>query len=109
MWYTKSMKTVKQLERHFKGPANHYRIEILLWVGTHEGITVADLATDLEANFKTISQHTQSLVRAGLLDKWYQGREVRHALSPYGKRFLKFILEFQHISDTYNILTFCRM
>jgi len=89
-----AMKTSKQLERYFKGAANHWRIAILDIVGKNEGITVEDIANKLEANFKTISQHTKSLVQAGLLNKKYQGRNVTHALSPYGKRFLKFIKTF---------------
>jgi len=93
------MKTAKQMERHFKGAANHWRIEILLRVSEIEGATVAQLATYLRANFKTISQHTHSLVRAGLLDKKYQGREVTHSLSPYGKRFIRFIKEFRGITS----------
>ena len=53
-----------------------------------------DIAKQLDANFKTISQHTKSLVNAGLLNKKYIGREVAHSLSPYGKYFIKFIKSF---------------
>lgn len=88
------MKTPKQLERYFKGAANHRRIAILLVVKRGEGITVGEIADELEVNFKTISQHTRSLVHAGLLNKNYRGRKVAHALSPYGKSFLKFMLTF---------------
>ncbi len=94
------MKTAKQLERHFKGIANHYRIGILTTIAAHQGITVDELAKALAANFKTISQHTQSLTRAGLVDKKYSGRRVTHALSPYGKRIVRFVLEFQKIQPT---------
>jgi hypothetical protein len=34
------MKTPKQLERHFKGIANHWRIAILLLIDKKEGISV---------------------------------------------------------------------
>ena len=88
------MKTPKQLERYFKGAANHRRIAILLAVGKHEGIVVEEIASELSANFKTISQHTKSLVQAGLLNKEYFGRQVRHFLSPFGKAFLQFIKTF---------------
>ena len=87
-------KTAKQLERHFKGAANHYRIDILRLVSKSEGITVENIAEYLDANMKTISQHTCTLVRAGLLNKKYRGRTVEHALSPYGKRFVDFISTF---------------
>ena len=88
------MKTAKQLERYFKGAANHRRIAILLIVEKNDGITVEEIADALQANFKTISQHTRSLVHAGLLNKKYRGRHVTHSSSPYGKSFLKFMKTF---------------
>ena len=87
-------KTPKQLERHFKGAANHWRIAILFVVEENEGIDVGKITDELRANFKTISQHTRSLVHAGLLNKTYQGRRVVHSLSPYGKSFLRFMKTF---------------
>lgn len=83
------------MERHFKGMGNHYRIELLLLIDDKEGITVDAAAKRLGANFKTISQHTRYLAHAGLIQKRYKGRMVEHALSPYGKMFVKFIKEFQ--------------
>jgi len=89
-------KTAKQLERHFKGVANHRRIDIMLLVKREEGITVEQIAWSLESNMKTISEHTRRLVQAGLLNKQYRGRQVMHSLSPYGKTFVRFIQTFQH-------------
>ncbi len=88
------MKTSKQLERYFKGAANHWRISILLLVDKQEGVTVEGIADNLNGNLKTISQHTRSLVHAGLLNKKYKGNRVNHTLSPYGKMFLRFIKLF---------------
>ena len=88
------MKKPKQLERYFKGAANHRRIAIMLVVERIDGITVYAIAHLLHANVKTISQHTKSLVQAGLLNKKYRGRQVAHSLSPYGRRFLAFIKSF---------------
>ncbi|MDO8552548.1 MAG: helix-turn-helix transcriptional regulator [bacterium] len=88
------IKTPKQLERYFKGASNHRRIAILLLVEKNDGITVEDMADNLTANIKTISQHTRSLVHAGLLNKTYQGRQVAHSLSPYGKSFVRFFRTF---------------
>ncbi len=96
MLYNVFMKTAKQLERYFKGAANHRRIEILLLVKENEGITVEDIADRLQCNFKTISEHTRRLVQAGLLNKKYRGRAVAHSLSPYGQKFSEFIRTFQH-------------
>lgn len=88
------MKTPKQLERYFKGAANHWRIAILLAVEAVEGIDVDGIARNLKGNFKTISAHTQRLVQAGLLNKKYRGRQVVHSLSPYGRAFLQFLKSF---------------
>lgn len=87
-------KSAKQLERYFKGVANHYRIEILKLVSIAEGITVDGICQKLNANFKTISEHIRRLVQAGLVNKKYRGRQVEHYLSPYGRKFLKFINSF---------------
>jgi len=88
------MKTSKQLERYFKGVANHQRITILSLVSKNEDLTVEGIAETMNRNIKTISEHTKKLVQAGLLNKNYQGRNVVHSLSPYGKKFLKFIKTF---------------
>ena len=90
------MKTSKQLERYFKGAANHWRLEILHLVSKNDGITLGQISESLNANIKTVSEHTRKLVQAGLLNKKYQGRHVIHSLSPYGKRFVPFIKSFLH-------------
>lgn len=88
------MKTAKQLERYFKGAANHRRLDILFLINKMDGITLEKIAEILGCNIKTISEHTRRLVHAGLLNKKYQGREVAHSLSPYGKRFIEFTKKF---------------
>lgn len=88
------MKTSKQLERYFKGAANHRRLDVLQLIAKNDGITLEDIAEALGCNIKTISEHTRRLVQAGLLNKKYQGREVAHSLSPYGQRFVGFIKTF---------------
>jgi len=90
------MKTAKQLERHFKGVANHCRIDILFLVSKNQNITVEGIATSLDKNIKTISEHIRRLTQAGLLNKKYQGRNVAHTLSPYGEKFIVFIKSFSH-------------
>ena len=90
------MKTAKQLERYFKGVANHRRIEILRVVHKLDGIDLEGIAEELNCNIKTVSEHTRRLVGAGLLNKKYLGRQVLHSLSPYGRRFLKFTETFSH-------------
>ena len=88
------MKTAKQLERYFKGAANYHRLDILHLVNKNDGVTLENISELLNTNIKTISEHTRRLVQAGLLNKTYQGREVAHSLSPYGKRFVDFIKSF---------------
>ena len=88
-------KTAKQMERHLKGMANHYRIRILLLVGEQPGLTLENIIRDIGANGRTIGEHTRRLRQAGLVDKEYRGRYVAHKLSPYGKFFVRFLKSFQ--------------
>ena len=88
------MKTSKQLERHFKGLANHWRLDILFLIAKNPRVTVEGISEALEGNFKTIADHTQKLVQCGLVDKKYYGKTVAHTLSPYGKKCLTFIKSF---------------
>lgn len=87
-------KNSKQLERHFKGVSNYRRIEILLLIEKESGVTLENITEALNANLKTISEHTRRLVQAGLVNKNYIGRSVGHTLSPYGEIFVKFIKKF---------------
>ena len=89
------VKTAKQMERHLKGMANHHRIEILLLVGKNNGITLDVIIETLDANPKTIGEHTRRLHQAGLINKRYKGKFVEHTLSPYGKIFVNFLKSFQ--------------
>ena len=89
------IKTAKQMERHLKGMANHYRIEILLLLAERDGKTLNDIVEKLGANEKTIGEHTRRLYLAGLVNKKYRGKFVEHTLSPYGKTFVRFLKSFQ--------------
>ena len=93
----RKMKTAKQMERHLKGMANHYRIEILLLIAAQEAQTLTGIVERLEANEKTIGEHTRRLCNAGLINKKYRGKFVEHTLTPYGKTFVAFLKSFQHI------------
>jgi predicted transcriptional regulator len=93
------IKSTKQLERHFKGVSNHYRIAILLIVAQYDSLTLEEISGKLNTNFKNVSQHTLRLVQSGLLNKNYKGRMVEHSLSPYGKIFVKFIESFMKTNN----------
>jgi len=88
-------KTSKQMERHLKGMANHYRIEILLLIDKNKGITLNNIVDAINANPKTIGEHVRRLYQAGLINKKYQSHFVKHNLSPYGKLFVRFLKSFQ--------------
>ena len=90
-------KTTKQMERHLKGMANHYRIGILLLVAERGAITLEDIVGAIGANEKTIGEHTRRLYQAGLINKKYRGKFVDHTLSPYGKTFANFLKSFQRV------------
>lgn len=92
----KNIKSAKQLERHLKGVANHWRIEIVLLLNEYKNLTLEEIVEALNMNEKTASEHTRRLVQAGLVDKQYLGRSVQHNLTPYGKTFTNFIKTFQH-------------
>ncbi len=83
------------MERHLKGMANHYRIEILFAIAAREKITLEDIVKTLDANEKTLGEHTRRLWQAGLIDKKYKGKFVEHKLSPYGKTFVRFLESFR--------------
>ena len=85
------------MERHLKGMANHYRIEILLLVGKREGITLADIIETIKANEKTIGEHARRLFNAGLINKKHNGVFVELSLSPYGKMFVNFLKSFKKL------------
>lgn len=90
------IKTAKQMERHLKGMSNHYRIEILLNIDANPKTTLEEIVKALNANIKTIGEHTRRLHIAGLVNKKYRGKFVEHTLSPYGKTFVKFLKSFRN-------------
>ncbi len=92
----KKIKGPKKLERHFKGVANHRRIQILLLISKRPGITLVDIVEDVRGNMKTISEHVRRLALAGLIEKTYAGRSVEHKLTPYGRTFSAFIETFSN-------------
>ncbi|KKW27559.1 MAG: hypothetical protein UY71_C0042G0002 [Parcubacteria group bacterium GW2011_GWB1_52_7] len=94
--YMTKLKTARQMERHLKGIANHYRIEILLLISRSGGITLEGIVEALGANEKTLGEHTRRLHQAGLINKRYRGKFVEHTLSPYGKIFVRFLTSFRN-------------
>jgi DNA-binding transcriptional ArsR family regulator len=94
-YYIEMTKTPKQLERYFKGVANHRRIQVMRLLSEGKELTLIDISESLKANFKTISEHTNKLVKAGLVNKKHVGKYVFHSLSPYGESMVKFFTSFE--------------
>ena len=87
------------MERHLKGIANHHRIDILLLLAKQDKVSLNYIVATLEANEKTIGEHTRRLYHAGLVNKKYRGNVVEHSLSPYGRTFVRFLKTFQTNKD----------
>ena len=83
-------KSYYQLERIFKGVANHRRIEILELLKKRPELSIINIAEALDANFKTISEHVKKLAVAGFVLKRSDVNSVRHKLTDRGLSILKF-------------------
>ena len=90
----KKVKGPRNLERYFKGVANHRRIQILMLVAKVPDLSLIDITERVKGNMKTIAEHTRRLVIAGLIEKRYAGRDLQHRLTPYGRIFYDFIKTF---------------
>jgi DNA-binding MarR family transcriptional regulator len=84
-------KIVKRIERVFKGAANHNRIKILDFIATQNKTTLWQISQRLKLKFRNVSQHTDRLVKAGLIRKQPAGRQVWHFLTPYGRKVYEFM------------------
>lgn len=84
------MKNKRELEKIFKGVANHRRVEILLLLNITPGLSVIEISEKLKTNFKTIAEHTRKLHISGLVYKTNRGNSVAHTVSPLGKSVLVF-------------------
>ena len=85
------------MERHLKGMANHYRIEILLLVAAREAITLEGIVETIGANEKTLGEHTRRFYQAGVVNKKFPGKFRKHSLSWNEKTFVNFLKSFQRI------------
>jgi len=81
----------RKLERVVKGFANHRRIEILELLGKKPEMSVGEISLATEIELKTASEHLRRLTIAGLILKRYEGREVRHVLTPRARHILAFL------------------
>lgn len=78
------------LERVVKGFANHRRIQMLRLLERDADLTLLDICTRLKTGMKSCAEHLRRAHLAGLIDKRYEGRYVRHRLTALGARALQF-------------------
>ena len=84
-------KRYRQLERLVRGFSNHRRIQMLEILTATPEMDVAGLARACGVNFRTASDHTVRLIRAGLVFKQQKGRRVLHTVSERGTSVLAFL------------------
>ena len=84
-------KGFRQLERIVRGFSNHRRIQMMHILTTTPEMDVLSLARACGVNFRTASEHTGRLARAGLVLKRSKGRNVVHAVSERGQKVLAFL------------------
>ena len=80
----------RELEKVWKGVANHRRIQIVDLLEKKPELSVSDIAEQISIDFRTASEHLRKLVLGGLVMKRHEGTLVRHALTSRGKDILKF-------------------
>jgi predicted transcriptional regulator len=81
----------RRLERIIRGFSNHRRLQMLHLLTASPEQDLSSIASACGINFRTASEHTMRLVRAGLVLKRSKGRRVLHAVSPRGKAVLAFV------------------
>ena len=81
----------KRLERIVKGFSNHRRIEILELLAAQPDLCVGEISEKLQIELKTASEHVRRLALSGLVQKRYQGREVRLRVCGKATEILAFL------------------
>lgn len=81
----------RKMEKIAKGFANHWRVDILVLLDKRPNLSLFNITTELNANFKTISEHLRRLTGAGLVAKRNRGAWVEHSLTDLGRKTLKFL------------------
>ena len=84
-------KTERQAAQIVKGFANHRRIEVLCILAREPGLSLQQISEQLNVSLKTISEHIRRMAVAGLVQKRYEGRWVRHKLTRRGTYVLRFL------------------
>jgi len=81
----------RQLERTVRGFSNHRRIQMLELLSRRPELSVEEISSEFNINYKTASEHIRRLAITGLVLKRNEGNMVRHALTTRAKKVLKFL------------------
>ena len=84
-------KSYRELERMVRGFANHRRIQILEILKKNPEMSVDEITTFLDINYKTVADHVRRLALAGLVLKRSQDVSVRHRITNRAESILKFL------------------
>ena len=85
------MLSFRQLERVVRGFSNHRRIQMLAMLTATPDLDVITLGRLCGVDFRTASEHTDRLTRAGLVRKRSKGRRGLHTVAPRGSEVLRFL------------------
>jgi DNA-binding transcriptional ArsR family regulator len=81
----------RDIERIMKGVANHFRVEILVFLDNFPDKSLCEISEALKSDFRNISEHTRKMAQAGLVHKRHDGVTVHHRLTSLGKCVLSFL------------------
>ncbi len=81
----------RKLERIAKGFANHRRIQMMRLLQQRPELALLEICEHLRVGTQAGSEHMRKLALAGLVAKRYQGRWVRHRLTPRAGTVLAFL------------------
>lgn len=73
-----------------KGVGNKWRLLILDLLSDKPELSVGEISEEVDADYRTISDHVRKLTHTGLVMKRHDGNFVRHALTDRGKTILEF-------------------
>jgi len=86
----------KELEKIVRGYSSHRRIQILELLDTSdEALSLNEIADACRVGITPLSEHVRRLHLAGLVNKTRKGREIRHDVTPQGKKIIAFLRTFK--------------
>jgi predicted transcriptional regulator len=81
----------------FKMLGNDTRFKILEAIYKNPGVTIEQISSLIEVDFKTVSFHARKLYQAKLLQKKTKNPYVHHYLNNYGKNAIRCFYSFSKI------------